>query len=347
MVGDGGELVESQRVAASSHALTCLGVPVRLELGVAGGEIGGQRRIDHDVEIFPGDAAGRQAIAVAVDDVFEFVQQLLGAADAEGRDQQRAAIAEGVLAQGLQALATVFAAFVHAVAIGAFDDDDIGRQRRLRRRQQRRVGGAQIARKDHPLLVAEVLDIEFDIGRAEDVASRLQANPQAGRAGDHRLPLLVWQRHQLLAQKGQKFGDQGLVAGEADFQRIFEHHRQQQRRWLAAIDRPLETGGQQIRDAADVVDVHMGDDQGAQLVDRERHLELVGPGAVGRGLSALEQAAIDQHRLPVGQVQLMARPGHTAHRAVVGEADVHGVRPVCYAGGGNAEANRALLRCGN
>ncbi len=52
-------------------------------------------------------------------DLLQLVQQLLRAADAEGRDQQRAAVAEGVLADGLQALAPALAVFVPTVAVGA------------------------------------------------------------------------------------------------------------------------------------------------------------------------------------------------------------------------------------
>jgi hypothetical protein len=61
-----------------------------------------------------------------VDDLFEFVEQFLGAADAEGRDEQAALVAEGVFAERLQALPAILAAFVAAVAVGAFQHDDVG-----------------------------------------------------------------------------------------------------------------------------------------------------------------------------------------------------------------------------
>jgi hypothetical protein len=95
-------------------------------LRVAGGEIGRQRRIDDDVEVVPGNAGRGGTLAVAVDDLFQFVEQFLRAADAEGRDEQAALVAEGVFAQRLQALAAVLAAFVAAVAVGAFQHDDVG-----------------------------------------------------------------------------------------------------------------------------------------------------------------------------------------------------------------------------
>jgi hypothetical protein len=119
--------------------------------GVAGGEIGRQRRVDDDVEVVPGDAGGGGTLAVAVDDLFEFVEQFLRAADAEGGDEQAALVAESVFADRLQALPAVLAAFVGAVAVGAFEDDDVGAVGRSGRRQQGRVGGAEVAGEDDAL----------------------------------------------------------------------------------------------------------------------------------------------------------------------------------------------------
>jgi hypothetical protein len=72
-----------------------------------------------------------------------------------------------------------------------------------------------------------------------------------------------------------------------------------------------------------VVDVHVGDDQRPHLVQRKADLQPVGAGAVGRGLGAMEQAAIGQHRLPARQRELVARTGDAVHGTVVGEAQGH------------------------
>ena len=61
-----------------------------------------------------------------MDDFFEFVEQFLRATNAEGRNEQAALVAEGVLAECLQALAAIFAALVQTIAVGAFEDEDIG-----------------------------------------------------------------------------------------------------------------------------------------------------------------------------------------------------------------------------
>jgi hypothetical protein len=86
-----------------------------------------------------------------VDDFFQFVEQFLRAADAEGGDEQAALVAKGVFAERLQALAAVLAAFVGAVAVGAFQDHDVGAVGRLGRGQQGGVGGAEVAGEDDAL----------------------------------------------------------------------------------------------------------------------------------------------------------------------------------------------------
>ncbi|MCF8015991.1 MAG: hypothetical protein K9L65_09900 [Chromatiaceae bacterium] len=55
--------------------------------------------------------------------------------------------------------------------------------------------------------------------------------------------------------------------------------------------------------------------------DREADLQLLGTGAVGAGLGALEEAAVDQQRAPVGEDQLVAGAGDAVDGAVV--VDLH------------------------
>jgi hypothetical protein len=105
---------------------------------------------------------------------------------------------EGVLAQGLQALAAVLAAFVGAVAVGAFHDDDVGAVGRLRRRQQGGVGRAQVAGEDDAPFVRPADCFEFHVGGAEDVAGRGELDAQPGVAFDDGVPRLVGQGDDLL-----------------------------------------------------------------------------------------------------------------------------------------------------
>ncbi len=61
-----------------------------------------------------------------VDDVFEFVEQFLGAADAEGGDQHGAVVGQGLLDDGFEALFACAAVFMKTVAVGAFEHQDVG-----------------------------------------------------------------------------------------------------------------------------------------------------------------------------------------------------------------------------
>lgn len=63
--------------------------------------------------------------------VFEFVEQLLGAANAEGGDQDGAVVSQGLFEDGFEALAAGLAVFMQAVALGAFKHQDNGALRRL------------------------------------------------------------------------------------------------------------------------------------------------------------------------------------------------------------------------
>lgn len=65
---------------------------------------------------------------------------------------------------------------MQTVTVGALDNQGIGPVRRLRRRQQRRMGGAQIAGEQDAALLAgmAVMEIDLHIGRAENVPGSLQ-----------------------------------------------------------------------------------------------------------------------------------------------------------------------------
>ena len=80
--------------------------------------------------------------------VFEFVEQFLGAADAERRDEDGALVFQCVVDRGLQAHLASAAVFVHAVAVGAFEDEDVGVLRRVGGWKQRAVRGAEVAGED-------------------------------------------------------------------------------------------------------------------------------------------------------------------------------------------------------
>lgn len=131
------------------------------------------------------------------------------------------------------------------------------------------------------------------------------------------MPLAIEQRSNLLANPAHDLFDQGSIAGEADLEGIFQDHGQQFRRGLAAIDRAIETGGEQIGDAAYMVDMHMSNQHCLDVVHREIDFLAVRSSAVWRTLIALEQAAVDQHAAAIRQLQFVAGAGDALGGAVV------------------------------
>ena len=294
-----------------------------------------------------------------VDDGLQLVQQLLRAADAEGRDQQRAAVGKGMLAHRAQTLAPGASALVVAVAVGAFQHQHVCQEGRLRRGQQRRVRGAQVTGEDDALRpgpraphgaagrrlctclgrrgggplggdsqTGRVGDeVELHIRRPENMPCGLQlhlqpAAPDARSAQGQ--PASVGQGHDLPLQLRHDAFDQRPIAREADLQRVAHHHRQQLGRGLAAHHRALEARSQQVRQTPHMIDVHVCDHQRDHRPDIEADLQPPEPSRpVGRGLRALEQPAIHQHRGAVGQGQLVTGAGDAVDGAVVDDGPGH------------------------
>src|SRR5690606_41387877 len=92
-------------------------------------------------------------------------------------------------------------------------------------------------------------------------------------------------------------------------------------------DRPIEASGQEPGDAAHVINMDMGDDQGANTMDREIDVQIVGVRpAARRTVAALEQTAVDQQAVLFVEHQFMCGAGDAVDRAVV-----KNVEPVCHA----------------
>lgn len=256
-----------------------------------------------------------------MDDFFQLVEQLLRAAEAERGNQYRAFVLQGVLDNGLEALPALGAVFVQAVAVGAFQHEDVGALGRCGGHQQRRVGSAQVAGENDARVVARgrVGQVDFDVGRAEDVAGALQADARHKRVGfDQGEPLVVRQGQQALFDPFDIARYLFVVPAEAELECVFEDNGQQLGRRLATEDRPLEPCSQQIGNPPDVVDMHVGDDQRLDGLQREfdGQLPCARP-AIGGGFAALEKAAVDQQAAGRVHMQLMAGAGHTFAGAVM------------------------------
>ena len=76
------------------HAALGFSIPTGSEGFIDFGEIVRQGRIDNDVQILPSDSLRRQTFSLSMDDLLDFVEQLLGSADAENEDQDRARVFE-------------------------------------------------------------------------------------------------------------------------------------------------------------------------------------------------------------------------------------------------------------
>jgi hypothetical protein len=67
--------------------------------------------------------------------------------------------------------------------------------------------------------------------------------------------------------------DQAAVAGDADLEGVFEHQGEENGARLAAQDGSVESGGEQPGNAPDVVEMDVGDDQGADVSNRKIDLK--------------------------------------------------------------------------
>ena len=260
----------------------------------------------------------RLIVAVAVYQPLDLVEDLLGAADAEGRDQHRAVIPQRPLHHLFQLQAALAPPLVQAVAIGALDHQGIGFVGRTRCRQQRRVGRAQVAGEHHPVLFARGFHLAFHVGRAEDMPRRLEADGDAAASGGHRLlPAPVGQGHDAPGNQVDEALQLAPVAGDAHLHGVFQHQRQQPRRGFGADDRPPETSGQQVGYAPHVVDMHVAHHQRLDVLDGKVDLQGSGIRSAARRLRPLEQPAVHQHARAISQAQLVAGAGDAVDGAVV------------------------------
>jgi len=133
---------------------------------------------------------------------------------------------------------------------------------------------------------------------------------------------------QLLLDDLQKILDLPFVTGEADFQGILENGWQEQCGGQAAENRPFEACGNQVGQAADVINVDVGNDQTTKMFDGKGDLQLF------VSFFALKDPAIDQKAALFGDPQLVAGPGYTVLSAMVNELIARGCEHVVFSGGG-------------
>ncbi len=162
------------------------------------------------------------------EDLLQFVEQFLGSADAERRNEHAALVGQRTFDRGLQALAPVGAIFVAAIAIGTLQHQQVGPLRWRQVRQDGRMGRAEIAAEDDsPAVPRRRLQVELHVRRAQHVPGRLQAHLAPGRVGVVEAePVVIGQRDDALLDDLQVPLEIGLVAAYGQAERIFEHDRQ-------------------------------------------------------------------------------------------------------------------------
>ncbi|MNP00718.1 hypothetical protein D3C76_925130 [compost metagenome] len=317
------QLTETQRVAPFGKARPGFGIPVVVQFPIYTGNALGQGRVEDDGQLRPvervaiGGRAGFVQQGLAMKNVFEFVQQLLGAAEAERRNEQCALVSQGAVDGRFQSLMTVACRRVQAVAVGAFQYQYIGPFRGLHWAQQGVATDAEVAGEHVAGAGLRVLHIAFDIGRTQQMPGALQANA-TGEPWllDQGVPLLERQGHDQVANELQVPCHLGGLAADAQLVGVFQHQWQQPGGRLAAQDGATVAGSQQCRDAANVVEMHMGDDQGLDALHAETEWCRC---CAWRGLGALLQAAVDQQAGGRVEVQLMAGASDAAGATMMGK----------------------------
>ena len=146
-----------------------------------------------------------------------------------------------------------------------------------------------------------------------------ESDLQARRTVENGVPLLEVQCHDLSAYLIEKAPDEGLIASDAHLEGVFQHQRQQLGRGTTAEYGAAKAGGQEVRDAPDVVQMNVGEDQCLDAIGREGDFQPFGTVTVGRGFRTLKQAAINQHRSAVVEDELVAGTGNAINSAVVDE----------------------------
>ena len=264
------------------------------------------------------------------------IDDLLRAADGEGRDDDLAFALEG-FAHHLAHLGVGVGFWrMLARAVGALDLQVIHVLHRLRVAQDVVVAPPDVAAEEVAELAPVLADIQNHLRRPQDVPGVAEGDRDA--VGDRKRAVVVdadklpdrlvgvrggverLDRRQ--AVLGALLRDEGGVIA-LDFGRVLQHDAGQVARGEGAVDVALETLAAKVGQVAAVVNMRVAED------DRIDLLRVEGEVAValdGFAPPALKQAALQQQPLPV-QLEEINRSGGRAGRAE--EMNSHGGEIVC------------------
>lgn len=251
-----------------------------------------------------------------MEDVFDFVEQFLGTAGTECRNEEGAMVSQGLICCLLEPLLAVSVVFMQAVAVGTFQHQDVGALWRFRRMQQRCVGRTKVS-GEHNALAGRgfrVVDITLDASSPLHMPRTLKADiAEQLRGTDERMPLVVSHGNDGFLYVLEAVVYRVLVKCNAEFECIFQYQRQLPGRRLAADDQAIETRGEQLGNTPYMVDVNMADQQGLDALDREVDFK-----AGGRArLVTLKQAAMDQQAVGNIKMKLVTGAGYALGGAAV------------------------------
>ena len=250
-------------------------------------------------------------LADPFDDLIQFKKYFLGPSKAKSGDQGHATILERLEQDRLEPLQASLAAFVNPISISALENEDIGSLRRDRRLEDWRATRADVSAKTDP----HVLVADFDHRSPKNMARSRKTKFGVARQA---LPFPVGDRLDQIGDRLEQTPNHLFVASHPEPNRILEHHRQEFGSRRCAIDRTVETGFDQIRNPSNVVDVHVGEQQRIDSIERKIDLRRTPTLRVG----SLKGTTIDQDRTRGIQMKLMARAGDTQVPAVMN--DFHG-----------------------
>jgi hypothetical protein len=164
MIVDSQELLKAEGMTTSLHSALGFAIPTGSQGFINFGKLVGQGRIDNDVQIFPRDPLCRQTFPLSMNDLLDFVEQLLGSTNTKSRDQDCAPIFEAAPDLFLQSLHAFFSAGVSFVAVGTFQNHCVCTVRRLRRGKQGGIRSAQVTRKDDRVALRTTPRFNFNKG---------------------------------------------------------------------------------------------------------------------------------------------------------------------------------------
>ena len=281
-------------------------------------DVGGvhrQRRIHVDQHV------GNQAGALQP---MQLVDQLLHAAHGEGGDEDLAAALAHLVHPAGEQLLRLRDRFMHAVGVGALDDEHVGgpvRRGRLGIADDGQAGAADVAREHEARRPARRGDVEHDRRAAQDVAGVVERERDARE--DLRGVLIGHAHHRFRHRRAvfrgvQRLGLRVLVDPLEELPVLLldepgvgQHDGAQVLGGAGAVDGAAVAALAENGQPAGVVDVRVGQHDGVHVGRREREVLVL----LARLLAAaLEHAAVEQDAL-AGRLEQVHRARDLAGRA--------------------------------